>query len=196
MTSREKILERVRQNKPEQKLLPERFRPKSNPQTKDQLLIQFKESLKKVGALMNEIKGGEEVQAFIKKHYSKSVDLRGVEAVKEYSGKISNKEMGKTEVVILEGQFGVSENGAIWFDETDFPNRLIPFVTEQLVVVLNTNNIVIDMHEAYRKIDMKDTGFGVFIAGPSKTADIEQSLVYGAHGAKKLSVLLVFDEMK
>ena len=97
--------------------------------------------------------------------------------------------MEEIKVVILEGQFGVAENGAIWLDETNFPNRLVPFITEQLVIVLSKDNIVGRMHDAYLNLNMKETGFGVFISGPSKTADIEQSLVYGAHGAKRLIVI-------
>jgi L-lactate dehydrogenase complex protein LldG len=47
------------------------------------------------------------------------------------------------------------------------------------------------MHQAYEQISSADYGFGVFLAGPSKTADIEQSLVLGAHGARGLVVFLV-----
>jgi L-lactate dehydrogenase complex protein LldG len=42
-------------------------------------------------------------------------------------------------------------------------------------------DIVPTMHEAYRQINIAEEGWGAFIAGPSKTADIEQSLVIGAH---------------
>lgn len=47
------------------------------------------------------------------------------------------------------------------------------------------------MHEAYKRLDISQIGFGVFLAGPSKTADIEQSLVIGAHGARSLVVFCI-----
>jgi len=47
------------------------------------------------------------------------------------------------------------------------------------------------MHHAYDRIGDADYGFGLFLAGPSKTADIEQSLVLGAHGSRSMTVFLV-----
>jgi L-lactate dehydrogenase complex protein LldG len=47
------------------------------------------------------------------------------------------------------------------------------------------------MHQAYERLQGREYNFGVFIAGPSKTADIEQSLVLGAHGARTMTVFLV-----
>jgi L-lactate dehydrogenase complex protein LldG len=96
------------------------------------------------------------------------------------------------EVAILQGQFGVAENGAIWLTDENLGHRALPFITEHLVIVLDRGNIVANMHEGYAKIGDQPSGFGLFIAGPSKTADIEQSLVIGAHGAKSLRVVFEY----
>ncbi|MCU0402786.1 MAG: LUD domain-containing protein [Algoriphagus sp.] len=94
-------------------------------------------------------------------------------------------------LAILDGQFGVAENGAIWLDDRQLGTRALPFITEHLVIVLDPKKLVPTMHQAYDLIGNVQSGFGLFIAGPSKTADIEQSLVIGAHGAKSLRVILI-----
>ncbi len=94
------------------------------------------------------------------------------------------------DTLIINGQVGVAENAAIWVDESDIHQRILPFIAQELVVVLSKSDIVANMHQAYDRIDIAKTGYGVFIAGPSKTADIEQSLVIGAQAARKMYVLL------
>jgi L-lactate dehydrogenase complex protein LldG len=93
-------------------------------------------------------------------------------------------------VAIVPARFGVAENGAVWVDERDLPHRAVPFIAEHLVVVLPKREIVADLHEAYRRLRPPLPGYGVLIAGPSKTADIEQALVIGAQGPKSVKVLL------
>jgi L-lactate dehydrogenase complex protein LldG len=96
----------------------------------------------------------------------------------------------KVDMVVIRGQLGVAENGAVWIDEQDMHIRKLPFLTIHLVLVLENAKILPDMHEAYKEVDLERSGFGVFIAGPSKTADIEQALVIGAHGPIKHTILL------
>lgn len=100
-------------------------------------------------------------------------------------------ELEDLELAILDGQFGVAENGAIWLEDANLGLRAMPFITEHLVIVLDRNKLAETMHQGYDLIGNAKSGFGLFIAGPSKTADIEQSLVIGAHGAKSLRVVLV-----
>ena len=96
----------------------------------------------------------------------------------------------KVDMVVIRGQLGVAENGAVWIDEHDMQIRKLPFLTSHLVLVLEKAKIFPDMHEAYKQVDLERSGFGVFIAGPSKTADIEQSLVIGAHGPIEHTILI------
>jgi len=184
------ILERIRQNKPEGKPLQESFSKEKPCETKSQLVARFRENLEKAGAELIACNNEEELNNRLASNFGNDlIDLRKPETKVTYVAAVSKKELAKTNTLVMESQFGVAENGAVWIDETNFPHRLLPFITEQLVVVLNRENMVSDMHEAYRKINLRDTGFGVFISGPSKTADIEQSLVYGAHGEKEVVVI-------
>ena len=88
------------------------------------------------------------------------------------------------DVAVVKGNFAVAENGAIWMKDEDNRHRALYFIAQNIVIVIDEKEIVSNMHEAYEKINFDDIGYGVFISGPSKTADIEQSLVIGAHGPK------------
>jgi L-lactate dehydrogenase complex protein LldG len=188
MNSRETIIKRIKRNSLEIKPLPDRF-PGTEPFSDEQLLMGFKENLVKAGGEILEPGSSNEPGNYLETHFPEAINLTRKADREKYSS-APKEELEKVQTVIVPGQLGVAENGAVWIDETNLPNRLLPFVTEQLVVVLNGENMVADMVEAYRSINLGDVGFGVFISGPSKTADIEQSLVYGAHGAKKLVVVL------
>jgi L-lactate dehydrogenase complex protein LldG len=94
-------------------------------------------------------------------------------------------------LAVVPGAFAVAENGAVWVPGSALRPRAVFVVTEHLALVVPAAEIVNDMHEAYRRISFPGAEFGTFIAGPSKTADIEQALVIGAHGARSCTVLLV-----
>ncbi len=92
---------------------------------------------------------------------------------------------------IARGEFAVAENGAIWIEGNSMPHRVMLFIAQYLAIVVSRTEIVDNMHEAYARIGYPKPGFGVFVSGPSKTADIEQSLVLGAHGCRKLQVFVI-----
>ncbi len=94
-------------------------------------------------------------------------------------------------LAVLPGAFAVAENGAVWVAGEAFRPRAAFVITEHLALVVSAAEIVQDMHEAYRRVAFPGAGFGTFIAGPSKTADIEQALVIGAHGARSCTLFLV-----
>lgn len=92
---------------------------------------------------------------------------------------------------VIQAHFGVAENGAVWVTEDLLMLRVLPFICQHVAVIVNASDIVPTMHEAYNRIGDTDYGFGAFVAGPSKTADIEQSLVLGAHGPRSMTMFLV-----
>jgi L-lactate dehydrogenase complex protein LldG len=92
---------------------------------------------------------------------------------------------------VLPAQFAVAENAAVWVTDERVPHRVIYFIAQHVALIVPANEIVHNMHQAYERLNFERSGFGCFISGPSKTADIEQSLVIGAHGARSLTVFLL-----
>ena len=160
--------------------------------SREELKGEFVKSLKAAGAEVLEVEKNA-VEATIVSLWNNAPDFNKPEIRAEYGVSCPLEKLEKIEHLVLQGNFGVAENGAIWLEDKDMPNRLLPFITQHLILQMDVKAIVPTMQDAYRQIDLSETGFGVFISGPSKTADIEQSLVYGAHGAKELTVLLVSD---
>ncbi len=97
---------------------------------------------------------------------------------------------------VVRGEFAVAENGAIWVRPDDLIQRTMLFITQHLAVIVSRSSMAMHMHDAYRRLrlagqcGLSGPEFGVFICGPSKTADIEQSLVIGAHGCRTMHVFL------
>jgi L-lactate dehydrogenase complex protein LldG len=101
-------------------------------------------------------------------------------------------ELEGLDIAIIAGEFGVAENAAVWVPGSTLgPHRAIFVVTQHLVLVVPAGQIVHNMQQAYDRIRFERPGFGLFISGPSKTADIEQALVIGAHGARSCTLFLV-----
>jgi L-lactate dehydrogenase complex protein LldG len=96
-----------------------------------------------------------------------------------------------TDLFVCEAVVGVAENGAVWLPQSALRHRAALFLATSVIVVLNHDAIVDNMHALYQRIDVAADAYAVLVAGPSKTADIEQQLVIGAHGAKTLTILLV-----
>nr|WP_294894780.1 LUD domain-containing protein [uncultured Pedobacter sp.] len=196
MTSREKILAAVKESQPELTPLPNLDIFYQNKDTAATNLSNFISVVERIGAKVYQVEGYAQIINQLKQDF----DLEGKrivsavreldEIVDEYKGS-NNHELADVELMILPTHFAVAENGACWVNDELYQERLLPFIPQHLAFILKKESIVPTLHQAYELIADKSYGFGAFIAGPSKTADIEQSLVLGAHGPRSLRVFVV-----
>jgi L-lactate dehydrogenase complex protein LldG len=192
MEARERILQAIRDGKPDWEPLPPAV---SHPAPYPDLAVQFGSVLGAIGGSVVRVDSLAEVAAYLSARF----DLRQPVISLVEGLPVGNVSPLPTDaphrfenlyLTVLSSHLGVAENGAVWVDERSLPLRALPFITLYLAVVLREDELVGNLHEAYGKMDFR-SGYGVFIAGPSKTADIEQSLVIGAHGPKSMTVFLV-----
>jgi L-lactate dehydrogenase complex protein LldG len=105
----------------------------------------------------------------------------------------TDRELDCLDLCVLRAEFAVVENGAVWHVPSTPRERSAALLAQHLFVVVDTTQLVPTLHQAYDRIDLAETTFGWFLCGPSKTADIEQSLVLGAHGPRTMSLVLTRD---
>lgn len=195
MSAKEKILANIRNNIPTvAKDLPDTQIPHMHFENKNE---KFTTMLASVGgnALWLE---DESIDAFVAKHYSDAKVITSSLEELTCKNKDANEQdtphfLEDVDLAIIKGEFGVAENGAVWVKNPKNKHRALYFLAKQLLIIVPKDAIVDTMHEAYEKIEtyFQESGYGVFISGPSKTADIEQSLVIGAHGPTAACVLFV-----
>jgi L-lactate dehydrogenase complex protein LldG len=184
------ILNSIAKNKPAPTDLP--TGPKVTIKEREDLVKAFVEKAEGAGSRIEHLGREAKLKAWIRQQEGNGTRVINLvrDPVEGSQLSLINVDPDRTDMVVIRGQMGVAENGAVWIDEGDMQVRNLPFVTTHLVLVLEKGKILPDMHEAYEQVDLDRSGFGVFIAGPSKTADIEQSLVIGAHGPIEHTILL------
>ncbi|MDF9800871.1 L-lactate dehydrogenase complex protein LldG [Catalinimonas alkaloidigena] len=185
------ILKAIKKNKPEKLPIPSLDFPSSNGQD---LKTLYEERLTAGGGEVISAKDKAEAEAIVKERMGDYKFVAGAfEALNtiDLSAIRDPHELELLDLAVFEGVLGVAENGAIWVNEEVLVHRAAPFITQHLVLFIREDQLVDKMHEAYKRLRAHDYGHGVFIAGPSKTADIEQSLVIGAHGPKSLLVIML-----
>lgn len=155
---------------------------------------QFIEMSKTVGSKVIEAKTTDDLNHIIRNAYPEAKvfasSVKGIKADLNPDTVSTPADLNGTDVGIVQGEIGVAENGCIWVPQT-MKERVVCFISEELVILIQRQHIVNNMHEAYKRIEMPEKGYGVFISGPSKTADIEQALVMGAQAARGVTVVIV-----
>lgn len=88
---------------------------------------------------------------------------------------------------------GIAETGSLILWPNDDEPRLMSLVPPVHIAVLRASELYTTFHEAMKSQSWA-SGMptnALLISGPSKTADIEQTLAYGVHGPKELIVLII-----
>ncbi|MEX2233875.1 MAG: LUD domain-containing protein [Cyclobacteriaceae bacterium] len=193
MTSREKILAEVLKNQPSLIPLPDISNFKGPGQDNVQ---QYMDTFIGIGGNVFTVDDIDSIKILIKEQFDTSKRIITTlpvlsDSLELYSATADPHTFEDVELAVIKAHLAVAENGAVWLTESIMGQRIIPFICQHLAVLVDASTIVPTMHEAYAKIGEGDYGFGVFIGGPSKTADIEQALVMGAHGPISMTVFIV-----
>jgi L-lactate dehydrogenase complex protein LldG len=195
-SSREKVLERLRQARPPAVALAEVV---TSPVRFDDLPARFAQSVTDVAGSCLRVASMAEAATAVRGLPAAQSARQIVSLVPEVlPGTVALDSVDDphalegVDLAVVPGEFGVAENGAVWLTDAVLKQRrAVLFVTQHLVLVVPGKELVHTLHDAYARLRLGTAGFGLFIAGPSKTADIEQALVIGAHGARSATIVLV-----
>ena len=195
MSNKEDILKRYRANVREKFDMPDLSDIKAI--TYPDPLVQFIKMTESVGGHVIELKEEQDINAVVKELYPDAKEIASnlpeiTIATRNPDTVGSANDLNGTDVGVIRGQFGVAENACVWIPQ-QMKEKAVCFISENLVILLPKSQIVNNMHEAYKRIEFDKTydGYGTFISGPSKTADIAQVLVMGAQAARSATILLL-----
>jgi L-lactate dehydrogenase complex protein LldG len=164
----------------------------------DDPVTQFAETLAAVGGRCEKVSSTDEATALLEAipEYANAAKrctlLEGIgDSSFELSAVDDPHNLEDVDFAVLPGRVAVAENAAVWVETDDVRTRTLYFLTQHLALVVPRGRVLSNLHQAYEQIEVGVNPFATWISGPSKTADIEQSLVKGAHGARTLLVLLL-----
>ena len=195
MASKEDILKKYRANVREKFDMPDLSDIRAI--TYPDPLLQFMNMTKSVGGNAIEVEKGRDINELIRELYPDAKEIASnlpeITIATRNPDEVGRaRDLNGTDVGVIRGSFGVAENACVWIPQT-MKEKAVCFISENLVILLPKSQIVNNMHEAYKRIefDKEYDGYGTFISGPSKTADIAQVLVMGAQAARSATVLLL-----
>lgn len=202
--SRTSFLHRLQQAAPPERALPPAYLPP--PTSVPDLLHQFCATTRAVGGQVERISELHNLAPLLDRYAPDSERLvaPGLPAAGiQPAGTDTAHALKALSTVVLRGCVAVAEDASVLVPDLDALGpaaarlRGTAFLAVHMVLVVHTSDVVPTLHHAFSRPEvgavLSETGFAVWVSGPSKTADIEQTLVHGAHGPERLTVILVGD---
>ncbi|QUN32595.1 LUD domain-containing protein (plasmid) [Cupriavidus sp. KK10] len=192
MSSREVILSRLREVAPAPRALPEvpMFEADLQP-----AVVSFQKSLDRIGGIWCEAPADGDIERFLRARFpdarvfcSATPEIRGTRDI----GTIDLPQaLNDVDVGIVRPAFAVAETGSIWLSEREYNVNALGYLSQHLVALLDPDDIVGNLHQAYHRREFFTANYAVLMSGPSATADIEGVLIRGAQGIRSLTVIPV-----
>lgn len=123
--------------------------------------------------------------------------LQEILSTYEYPFFSTDAQFFEAEVGITLCESLVARNGSILVSNSEGAGRRLSIYPHTHIVLAYTSQLVLDLKDGFKLLKAKygDTLPTMIscVTGPSRTADIEKTLVLGAHGPKEMFVFLIDD---
>ena len=96
----------------------------------------------------------------------------------------------QADCAIVAAESLIANTGSAVVHVTAYEDRLLPYLPPACIIVACVSDLKAGLDEAALRAGDDERGERVFITGPSRTADIEKTVVLGAHGPGSLTVII------
>ncbi|HUO09686.1 MAG TPA: LUD domain-containing protein [Phycisphaerae bacterium] len=159
------------------------------------ILPYFRKQLEAMGGTLFEVADSEAARAKVAELFpaakvvcSATPEVPGTRRVQDVR---DPHDLNDVDVGVVRSPLGVAEAGAVWLTQEELIVNALGVLSQHLVVLLDPAAIVDTMHDAYCQLHLAASPYGLFMAGPSATGDIEGVIIHGAQGARSMTVLLL-----
>lgn len=194
MSSRDAILQRLRDNRPVGSFaLPEL--PRFPLAQSEGLVLTFCKSLVAMGGKLFPRQEGENQLEALQERLAASAVV--CSATPEVTGNrdlgrvVSPRDLADVDVAVVRAILGVAETGSVLLTDAELKINTLAYLAQELVVLLDPSSILSGLQAAYDHPAFRLARYAVFHTGPSATGDIEGVLIHGAQGVRSLTVVLV-----
>lgn len=158
-------------------------------------VAEFQEALVRMGGKYAEVREGADLDRFIRSLFPQAqVICSAVPEVKGsrgLTGTVEPADLADVDIGVVRAAFAVAETGSLFLSETELKVNSLAFLAQHFVVLLDSRDIVGNLHHAYRDPRFKTARYAVLVTGPSATADIEGVLIHVAQGVRSLTVVIL-----